>query len=376
MESYLSAEVSASALRANMALLRKQLAPGVKLCACVKSDCYGHGLRAILDAIVEGADCLAVATPSEALLLRELNYAGPILVFFSACAHTDAGHLDAALTALILERVTLTVVSADEVAPIGRAARQVGVEAEVHVMVDSGMTRSGAACEAVRAIVARIGQEEGVSLRGLYTHFATADEADKTFAREQLARFQAVAASCGAPEGVLLHAANSAAVIDLPESHLGMVRPGIALYGYQPSDEMHNKLPLRPVLRLTGKLMQIKAVAAGTRCGYGLTYTFDRPGVVGLVPVGYGDGYFRCLSNRATMRVRGVDAAIRGRVSMDQTIVDLGGCPDAAIGDEVEIISPRPDDPHSVENLAKLAGTIPYEITTSLGRRVRRVLAD
>ena len=153
-----------------------------------------------------------------------------------------------------------------------------------------------------------------------------------------------------------------------------MIRPGIALYGYQPSDQISTRLPLRPCLRLTGRLMQVKDVPAGSRCGYGLTYRFDRPSRTGLVPVGYGDGYLRSLSNRATMRIRGRDVPIRGRVAMDQIIIDLTDVAGAKVGDEVEIISSDPSAPHSVENLARLAGTIPYEITVRLGRRVRRRL--
>ena len=137
---------------------------------------------------------------------------------------------------------------------------------------------------------------------------------------------------------------------------------------------MQTHLPLRPALRLTAQLMQIKTVPAASRVGYGLTYQFKRDAPVGLVPVGYADGYLRELSNRATMRIRGVDVPIRGRVSMDQTIIDLSDVPGARVGDEVEIISPDPANSHSLENLARLAGTIPYELSCRLGRRVRRVL--
>jgi len=164
--------------------------------------------------------------------------------------------------------------------------------------------------------------------------------------------------------------------VDLPETHLEMVRPGIAVYGYQPSDEMHVRLPLQPCLRLTGRLMQVRPMPAGSRCGYGLRHTFERDSRVGLVPVGYADGYLRCLTNKTVMRVRGQLVPARGTISMDQTIVDLTDVPSAAVGDEVEIISPDPADPHSVENLARLAGTIPYEITCRLGDRVRRRLVE
>jgi len=220
----------------------------------------------------------------------------------------------------------------------------------------------------------------------MYTHFACADETDKSSTLEQFSRFMAAVAASGGRESLTLHCANSSAIIDLPQTHLDMVRPGIAMYGYQPSDEMHNRLPLRPILRLTGTLMQIKTLPAGSRCGYGLEHAFRRDSRVGLVPIGYADGYFRCLWTRsrngdvatspAVMRVAGRNAPICGRVSMDQTIIDLTDMPQAHVGDEVEIYSNDPSAPNSVENLARLAGTIPYELTCCLGRRVRRKLVD
>jgi len=244
------------------------------------------------------------------------------------------------------------------------------------VKVDTGMGRSGVLPEAAPALVEAARRERSIRVSGMYTHLATADETDKTFARQQLDTLLKTVESCGGHSGLCLHAANSAATIDLPETHLDMIRPGIAIYGYQPSDEMINKLPLRPALRLTGRLMQRKTLPAGHKCGYGLTYTFEADTPVGLVPVGYADGYSRRLSNRATMRVRGVDVPVRGRVAMDQVIVDLSAVPNATVGDEVEIISNDPANPHSAENLARLCDTIPYEITTRLGNRARRVLED
>ena len=376
MESYLRAEVSGSAVRHNAALLRGLLGPGTKLCAVVKADCYGHGLHALLGVMAGLADCLGVTSPEEAVELRRLGYERPILMFFSACAHADGKEKRDALAELIARHVTLTVVAAEELAAVSDVAAQVGADAEVHVKIDTGMGRSGIPADRAPALIAQARQTPHVRLTGLYTHMATADEADKTFARGQLALFLETVQRAGGRSGLCLHAANSAATIDLPESRLDMVRPGIALYGYQPSDELHNRLPLRPALRLTGRLMQKKLLPAGSRCGYGLTYRFERDAPVGLVPVGYADGYLRCLSGKASMRVRGRDVPVRGRVAMDQVVIDLSDIPAAAVGDEVEIISPEPAAPHSVENLARLAGTIPYEITCRLGRRARRVLVD
>ena len=375
-EGYLTAEISAAAVRSNLGLIRQQLAPTTRLCAVVKANCYGHGQDLLLSHIAAGSDCLAVATPEEALHLRRLGYTGEVLMFFSACALPDSQELVGMLSELIARHVTLTVAAAWELDPIARAAEIADAPARVHLKIDSGMCRSGAPADEAPAIVAAMARRRRIELTGLYSHLATADEDDKIFARQQARRFLEAVDACGPRAGRTIHAANSAATIDLPELQLDMVRPGIALYGYPPSDTMHRRLPLTPALRLTARLMQVKTVAAGQKCGYGLTHTFSRDSRIGLVPVGYGDGYLRCLSNQAVMRVCGRDAPVRGRVSMDQTIIDLTEIPEARIGDEVEIVSNDPSAAHSVANLARLAGTIPYEITCLLGRRVRRVLVD
>ena len=376
MESHLTAEISASAVRENLALLKGCLESGAKLCAVVKADCYGHGVETLLDVIGEEADLLAVTTPAEALGLRELGWRGPVLMFFTACAHGDGAETRDALVELIRRDITLTVVAPQEVLTVAEAAAAAGRDARVHVKIDTGMTRSGAVPQTAPAIIEHIRRQAGVNLAGFYTHFAVADEADKSFTRLQLAIFRETLTACGDLGGAVLHAANSAATIDLQETHLDMVRPGIAMYGYQPSDNMQNRLPLRPCMRLIGRLMQVKEVPAGSRTGYGLTCRLDRDSRVGLVPVGYADGYLRCLSNLSSMRVGGRDVPVLGRVSMDQTVIDLTDVPQARVGDEVEIISPDPAAPHSVENLARLAGTISYEVTCRLGERIRRVLVD
>ena len=368
MDGHLTAEISTSAVRDNMAVLRGLLGEGVKLCPAVKANCYGHGTAMLLETICRSADMLGVATAQEAIELRDMGCDLPILVFLSPFGWGPDGD---ALEELIARNVTLTLGAPGEVEMAAAAARRAAATVDVHVNIDTGMNRSGVPVRSAETLVSQVRAAGGLQLRGLYTHFASADEADKTSAKHQLKCFKQIVSTIGR-EGLVIHAANSAAVIDLPESHLDMVRPGISVYGYQPSDEMHRKVALRPALRLTGRLLLVKDVPAGGRCGYGLTYTFEKPGRIGLVPIGYADGYLRCLSNRSTMRVCGCDVPVRGRVSMDQTIVDLSDVPQAEAGDEVEIISSDGASRHSVENLARLAGTIPYEITTRLGRRVRR----
>ncbi len=374
MESYLTAEISASAIKENLALLRGRLAGTTKLCAVVKADCYGHGQKLLWPILSPLVDYLGVATPEEAIGLRHAGYHGPIITFFSSCAYNNSTELRDALEALVAHSVTLTVVSMAEVDAVVAAARRVGAIPMVHVKIDTAMGRSGVLWDQAPELIRRIRREQAVRLSGLYTHLASADEPDKSVAKEQLRRLLAVTHESGGAQGLLLHAANSAGTIDIPQMHLDMVRPGIAIYGYQPSDDMLNCLPLKPALRLTGRLMQIKNLPAGSKVGYGLTYTFNRDSRVGLVPVGYADGYFRGLSNRASVCVRGRYAPIRGRVSMDQISIDLTDIPEAAVGDVVEIFSNDPAAPNSVENLARMIGTIPYELTCCLGRRVRRTL--
>ena len=367
----LTAEISADAVRGNLAALRSLLPSRTQLFPAVKADAYGHGMDLLVGAIAESSDGMAVATGGEALRVRGLGYTGPVLMLFSPGAH--GGQAGGGLENLLAADVMLTVVCSADVSAVAAAADRAGTTAHVHVMIDTGMNRSGVPDSLAAKLVREIRAERHLHLSGLYTHFAAADEADKASARQQFARFEAVAAACGGRDELTLHAANSSAIIDLPETHLDLVRPGISVYGYQPSDEMQNHAALQPALRLSGPLMQMKDVPAGSRCGYGLTHTFERASRIGLVPVGYGDGYMRCLSNRATMRVAGCDVPVVGRVSMDQTIVDLTDAPGAALGDEIEIISPDASAPHSVEALARLAGTIPHEITTRLGGRIRRI---
>jgi len=371
MDGYLRAEISVSALRHNIRLIRSLLAPGVKLCPVVKANAYGHGLEQVLPVMEESADMLGVAICSEAARLRRLGWQRPVLMF------TTVGAGDARkLAALIARDVTLTLAALDELRLLREAAAKAGRPAEVHVKIDSGMTRGGVAVERAPELVAAARQADFVRLTGLYTHFACAEEADKSITQAQLRRFLEAVDACGGPAGLTLHAANSAACIDLPETHLDMVRPGIAIYGCKPSDGLHRALPLRPALRLTAPIVLIKDVPAGAATGYGLTYRFPRPARLALVPVGYADGYGRCFSNVASMRLRGVDCPVRGRVSMDQTVIEISDVPQAKVGDRVEVISSDPDAPHSVANLARLADTIGYEVVSRLGQRIERVLVD
>lgn len=373
LNDYLVAEISASALKANLALIRRELKPTTKLCFVAKSNCYAHGWLQCKDAIAPIADWVAVATPEEAIAVRQSGWRRPLILLMASGFSGETAR--ERLRQLIAQEVTLTLAAPADLATISAVAAEAGRPAQVHVKIDSGMTRSGVLPDDAPALVRQARRQTGVTLTGVYTHFAAADEKDKTSAHDQLARFLTAVQACGNDaQGLLRHAAASAATIDLPESHLDMVRVGTAIYGHQPSDEMVRQLPLRGVLRLVGRLTQVKDVAAGSYVGYGRTYRFDRPAKIGLVPIGYADGYWRAFSNRAVMRIGGRTAPVRGRVCMDQTIIDLTGLPNVKVGDEVEIVSPDAAAPNSIENLARLANTITPDVMSRFGGlRIRRV---
>ncbi|MHC4717890.1 MAG: alanine racemase, partial [Planctomycetota bacterium] len=277
MDGHLRAEISASALQHNIAQVRGCLAPGVKLCPVVKANAYGHGIEQVVGVLRESADMLGVAICSEAVGLRRLRWHRPILQL------ATAGGLDSDdLAQLIAVGVTLTLTTTDEVKLLGEAAGKAHRPAQVHVKIDSGMSRGGAPIESAPAVAAAARQAQFIQLAGIYTHLASADEPDKEPTQWQLQRFLEAVDRCGGGDGLLLHAANSAGVMDLPETHLDMVRPGIALYGLPPAATIRRKLDLRPALRLTAPMVLIKDVPAGARTGYGLTYRFERPGRLAL----------------------------------------------------------------------------------------------
>lgn len=368
MKNYLTATISASAIRRNIATLRSLIGPRVKLCPVVKDDCYGHGMEVLYPVLSEIVDGFAVASPLEALRLREKGYEGFILCFLSA--YFDDFEVQ---DELVRRGITQTVMSKTALASIQAAAERVGGEALVHLKVDTGMGRLGVLARQAADMIVTIQETPRVQLTGIYTHFASADEADRSSVFKQLESFRSVFPDL---DGVTVHAANSAATIDFPQTHFDMVRPGIAVYGCHPSRHLTNHVDLQPCMTVLAKLIAVKHVPAGSYCGYGLTHCFERDSRVGVVPIGYGDGYFRNLSGRAVVRIRGLDAPVCGRVSMDQMTVDVTDIPEAAVGDQVEVISSDPSAPNSVENLAMLAETIPYEITCHLGHNIRHVVVE
>ncbi|MDX6647872.1 MAG: alanine racemase [Miltoncostaeaceae bacterium] len=369
------ARVDRGAIRANARLLARA-AGRAELMAVVKADGYGHGATAAALAALEGgARRLAVATAAESEALRSDGIGAPLLVMGPLVgrevARAIAAHADI---------VAWTPQACLAAAAAGRAA---GRPARVHLKLDTGMGRLGARPEDVAALV-EAADRPGIEVAGIMTHFATADlpaAADGGFFREQLLRFRA-AADALRPRfpGAALHAANSAATLRAEEgldARLDVVRCGIALYGCSPFGANPDEHGLRPAMSLVSYVAAVKTVRSMESVGYGRAWRASRGTRVAAVPIGYGDGYSRSLSNRAEVLVGGRRRPVVGTISMDQLTVELGPDGVEEVGDEVVLIGRQGDERITVEEIARLRDTINYEVTTGLGTaRVRRVHED
>ncbi len=359
------AEVDLDALAHNVRQVKAFVGDQVEVIAVVKADAYGHGMVPVArTALQAGATRLAVHRVQEGIVLRRAGIEAPILIL--GYAPLDAAPLvvQYRLTPTVLTQTFVDVLNS--LAPAGFP---------VHVKVDTGMGRFGLLPHEVVEFLTYVRRAcPNLKVEGLYTHFATADEADTAYLRRQWETFQAVMARV--PDaGVDIpfkHACNSAATFALPEAHLNAVRPGIALYGMRPSLEWEAPVPLRPVLSLKSRVARVRILPPGSSIGYGRTYITPRAQRVALVPVGYGDGYVRALSNKGYVLIRGKRARILGRVSMDQIVVDVDAIPEVAMEDEVVLIGTQGRECITAEEVAAWAGTINYEVTTLLQPRVAR----
>lgn len=377
MRSDLVAQINTDHLMKNYQALRACCRPGVKLCAPLKADAYGHGIDIVAPVLQEaGADYAAVATLDEAIELRELGWRPPILILGNILAVSDATERRERIAAIVRHELMVTI--ADETAVRHVIEAEPAKTVSVHIKIDSGMGRMGVMPESVAELMGLLRGAKCLRPVGFYSHFATADFEDRDLVCRQLTTFKETAASVAAdlPSDALRHLANSAATITLPEAHFDMVRPGLALYGYPPAAQMSKLIELKPILRLISHITAVKNLPPGHCVGYGRTFTTSRPTRLGIIPAGYFDGFPRSLSNAATVGTPHGDAPIIGRISMDQLAVDLTDLPPLGPGSEVILIDDRQDRPNSVRSLADSLGTIPYEITCLLGRRVQRVRVD
>jgi len=360
------AEIDLDALRANLASIRR-LAGEAAVMGVVKADAYGHGTEHIVPVLQEeGVEMFAVANVPEALRLRTLGVTERILIF--------AASLPDALPAYAEHGFEATVSSlavAEAVAALGRPLR-------VHVKVDTGMHRIGVRPDEVSRVMRLLREARHVEVAGLWTHFATADERDASFAEEQLARFDAMVDAVGEPLPPL-HLANTGALVQLPAAvrRRALVRTGGFLYGLPSSDLVAERADLQPVMRLVTRVVHLQTVAAGETVSYGQTWTADAPTRIATLPIGYGDGLPRQLSNRGEVGIGGRRYRIAGRVCMDFTMLDLGP-PDGsgasiAVGDEAVVFGPG--GPSALE-VAEWAGTLTYDLTCGLTARVPRMTIE
>lgn len=363
-----TAIVDLGAVERNCAALAGRLAPETDLCAVVKANGYGHGMAECAEAALRGGvSRLAVATATEAFELRErLGEEVPILLMGAL----TGAELDVALQA----RAELTVWTPEFLEALLERAAMFGHRPPVHVKYDTGMGRLGSREPfGVVRLADACHVDERVELAGVWTHFATADEADETFLREQLTRFEQVALPLRERyPGLTLHAANSAATLRGPEFHFDMVRCGIAVYGLDPFGDDPARHGLEPALSLHTYVADVKRCHEGESVGYGRTWTASQDTWVGVIPVGYGDGYRRGLSNRCDVLVGGRRHPLVGTVSMDNVTVDLGPETEVQPGQPVVLIGAQGEDAITAEELARAIGTINYEVPCGIAPRVPR----
>lgn len=355
-------------LRANLDAVRARVG-GRAVLAAVKADAYGHGAIEVSRMIERtgAADWLGVATVGEGLELRAAGITLPVLKLSVARGEEVAAAVAAGLT--------LCVVDEDSILEAGAAATALGTTASVHLKVDTGMRRIGCEPELAPSLAQRVDATPGVRLEGLFSHLPISDSPrGEEFTRGQVALFARTAREVEAARGPvpLKHLANSGAVLGHPDTWFDLVRPGIMIYGAYPDPEAARTVPLLPALEWRTRVSFVKRVPAGETVGYGRTWTAPRDTWVATVPVGYGDGYSRLLSNRGRMLVRGRSYPIAGRVCMDQTMIDLGPDTDVTVGDEVVLVGRSGTDEITTSEVAGLMGTIPYEVTCLITRRVGR----
>jgi len=363
------AVIDPGAIERNCRRLAGELESGTALCAVVKADGYGHGaVPAAAAALAGGASWLAVAAAAEAVELRaELAERARLLVL-GAMAPDELDHaLGAGADVAVWRPGFLDLVAA--------RGRELGIRPQVHVKYDTGMGRLGDNDPARVAELARAAAASpDVDLVGLWTHFATADEDDTSFLELQLERFLELARPLRSELGVILHAANSAATLREPRAHLDMVRCGVAIYGLDPFGRDPAEQRLAPALELRTYLADVKRFEPGDSAGYGRTWTASEPTVVGVLPIGYGDGVRRALGNRASVLIGGRRRPVVGTVSMDNLTVDLGADPDVQPGADAVLIGAQGDERILAEELAQQLETINYEITCGISPRVPREL--
>lgn len=366
------AQIDLDAIAENMIQMNQHIEAHTKMMAVIKTDAYGHGSVPVAKCL-EAFDFMygfAVATAEEAHILRREGIKLPILILGYTFPYS--------YRKLIQEEVRPAVFREDTLEELSKAAALEGKAAKIHIKVDTGMSRIGITPdEAGITFVKKAMETPGIIIEGIFTHFARADEADKTNAYKQLHTFESFLAGIKEQLGLSVpwkHCSNSAGIIELPEANMDMVRAGITLYGLWPSDEVNREIiPLQPALSLHSHIVYVKDINPGQSVSYGGTFTAKEKMRIATIPVGYGDGYPRMLSGKGYVLIRGCKAPVLGRVCMDQFMVDVTHIPDACEGDLVTLIGTDGEETITAEILGELSGRFNYELVCDLGKRIPRV---
>jgi alanine racemase len=364
--------VDLDAARENMIRMHEHLEPDTKMMAVIKTDGYGHGAFPIGKALedLEFVFGYAVATAEEALKLRKEGLEKPILIlgYVFPCDYEI----------LAKQNVRIAVFREDMLEELTAASKAIGKSIPVHIKVDTGMGRIGISPddEGLRFVEKAL-HTEGVEIEGIFTHFARADETDKTNVEEQFTRFSDFLERIRKELGFvppIRHCSNSAAILELPRTHLDMVRAGITLYGLEPSDEVDMSLvPLKPVMSLHSRITFVKTVQPGQSISYGGLFTAERPTRVATVPLGYGDGYPRSLTGKGEVLIRGKRCRILGRICMDQFMVDITDLPDVREGEPVVLMGRDGSECITAEELGAKSGRFNYELVCLISNRIPRI---
>jgi alanine racemase len=374
------AEIDLSKLEYNFNQIKKHLQKNntsrkrIKICGVVKANAYGHGIQEISKKLISiGADYLGVANYDEAIKLRTTIPEAKILVF-GTLIHSKLKPA-AYIKRLLKNDLIATVASLETARFLDYHSKRLGKKFKVHIKVDTGMKRIGFDVKWALKNISQVFSYKNLDIEGIYTHFATAESNDKTFAKQQLHKFNELLCQLkkAGMEFPIIHSANSGAVLDIKESYFDMVRPGLILYGYYPSDNNIKKIPLKPIMNLKSKVTYIKRVEPNTSISYGRDYYTDEKSFIGSIPIGYGDGYWRALSNRAKVLINGKYYPIVGNITMDWLMVNLGEKSNVRVGDDVLLMGSENNHSIGADKLARMTKTIPYEICCAVADRVQRI---
>lgn len=362
---YCWAEIDLDAILYNLRKIRSIVGERVRIMAVIKADAYGHGLVEVAKAISSQESVyFGVSSLQEGVKLREAGIKNPIINLLPP--------LPGDIKEMLQWDIIPILTNGELVESLNKESEKQGKICRVHIKVDTGMGRLGIKPDAIFSFFQELIKYENILVEGIYTHYASADS-DIEFTKHQLSVFLEVVKELE-DKGMtipLKHSANSSAILGFPDSHLDMVRPGIALYGVNPSQ--NNSIILHPAMSVKAKVIHIKELPAGHSISYGRTYVLSRDSKVAVVGIGYAQGFSRAFSNRGNVLINGKRAPILGIVCMDQCVVDVTECGEVSLGDEVVIMGRQGEEEISVWELANLSGTIPYEILTSFGHQLPRI---